>query len=164
MMHNHLIYRLIIVTTAGAALLYAAHSLGYIAPLFKSDASYLSYAIAALFAFGLASTFTRAARVGRALNLRYTAPIDQRNVAKMDAKNAHIADISGWLLQLGFLGTVIGLWIALAGLSADNTDALIIGLKTAVGTTILGGFLSLWTDINRRMLDTATECLVEDMK
>lgn len=164
-MRNHLIYRLVIVNTVGAVLAYAAHASGMIAPIIRTDASHLSIVIVALFIAGLASTFTRAVKVGAAMNGRkswyYT---DRRKVAKMAAKNEHIGDVSNWLMTLGLLGTVIGFMMAMGGIEAGNTEGLIAGLHTAIGTTVVGAVLSLWTEVNRRMLDTATACLVEDVK
>lgn len=163
-MRNHLIYRLAIVNTVGAVLAYAAHASGMIAPIIRTDASYLSLVIVALFIAGLASTFTRAVKVGAAMNAAKTGDADVAKVAKMAAKNEHIGDVSNWLMTLGLLGTVIGFMMAMGGIEAGNTEGLIAGLHTAIGTTVVGAVLSLWTEVNRRMLDTATACLVEDVK
>lgn len=166
-MLNHLLtMRLALTTTLAAAAAFAAHQKGIVAPIFVSDASYLSYAIVALFAAGLASTFVRAGKISAALNDMkggYARCFIRRKVAKMEGKNAHIFDIAGWLQVLGLLGTVIGFSIAIGGIELDDTASIVSGLRTAIGTTILGGFLSLLTAIHARMLDTATAGLVEDL-
>lgn len=149
-----LLPRLTVINTLAAALVFWAHQQGLVAPIFINDVSYLSYAAVALFAFGIASTFWRAG------NLPTTTT--ERRVRLLHDKNAHITDIAAWLQVLGLLGTVIGFAVALDGHAADDPDAIITGLRTAIGTTVLGGFLSLWTAVNFRMLDTATAACERD--
>src|SRR5690606_5139514 len=145
-----------------------AHANGLVVPIFISDVSYLSYAIVALFAAGLVSTFVRAGKVSAAINSYkahgYTGAWRRRKAAKMQSKSAHISDRAGWLQSLGLLGTVIGFYVAMDGLQGDDTATIMSGLRTAIGTTILGGFLSLWTAVNFRILDTATAGYVEDVR
>lgn len=170
MLSHLLLFRLATANTLAAALAFWAHEQGLVLPIFVADVSYLSYAIVALFVAGLASTFWRAAKVGAALDALKYGPViyasawRQRKAAKMHDKNAHVADVANWLMVLGLLGTVIGFAVALEGHGANDTSAIVSGLRTAIGTTILGGFLSLLTQVNFRMLDTATAGYVEDCK
>lgn len=162
-----LVMRLTVTTVLGAALAAWAHANSLVMPIFNNDVSYLSYAIVALFATGLVSTFVRAAKVSEAINAHkagYAQAWRLRKAAKMEDKNAHISALSGWLQILGILGTVIGFSVAIGGLEGDDTSVVLEGLRTAIGTTILGGFLSLWISINAQMLDTATAGLVEDLR
>lgn len=166
MLAHLLVMRLALTTTLSAAAVLWAHGQGLISPLFEGDASRLSYVIVALFAAGLVSTFIRAGKVSAALNDMkdgYAKCFLRRKAAKMVSKNAHLTDLAGWLQVLGLLGTVIGFSLAISGIELDDTKAIIGGLETAIGTTILGGFLSLLTAIHARMLDTATAGLLEDL-
>lgn len=131
---------------AGAALIWA-HSQGLVVPVFASDTSYLSFAIAFLFGAGLGLTLFSALDGGDTI------------------LNAQLADVSNWLVTLGLLGTVVGFSIALSGIDvAALTTAegvqrsaaqLMTGMQVAIGTTIVGGFCALWLDIGRRILETA---------
>lgn len=148
---THLHHRLIVFNVCGFAALYWAWGLGYVQRVLYGDSTYMSYAIAALFAVGLVSTAWRSF-----------------HVADGDAaiRNEHIGDIANWLMTIGLLGTVVGFFMALMGMdpssltSADGVrDAaarVLAGMGVAIGTTIVGGVFGLWTDVNRRMLDTAT--------
>ncbi|WP_159585949.1 MotA/TolQ/ExbB proton channel family protein [Chelativorans xinjiangense] len=168
MLSHLLLMRLAIVTVAGCVLAIWAHANGFITPIFAADVSRLSYAIVALFVTGLVSTFVRAAKVSEAINRhkadRRADAAKRRKAAKSADKNAHIGAIAGWLQVLGILGTVVGFSIAIGGLEGDETTVVLEGLRTAIGTTILGGFLSLWTSVNAQMLDTATAGFVEDVR
>ncbi|HEU4984956.1 MAG TPA: MotA/TolQ/ExbB proton channel family protein [Nitrososphaera sp.] len=167
MLRHLLLLRLSLTTIAGASVAVWAHANGLVVPIFETDVSYLSYAIAALFLVGLASTFQRAAMVGAAIDeyKEYgVTTLLERRARKLSEKYIHISDIAGWLQLLGMLGTVIGLAIALDGKAIDDAVAIQQGVKTAIGTTIIGGFLSLWTSINFRMLDTATVGLLQDVQ
>lgn len=165
---NLLLYRLAILNFTGLALAFWAHTQDLVLPIFVADVSMLSYAIVALFAVGVVSTGVRAAKVSAAVNdLKahgYADAYCQRKAAKMESKNAHIGDIAGWLMVLGLLGTVVGFTVALDGVANDASTEIMSGLRVAIGTTLIGGFLSLWLDVNRVILDGATAGYVEDVK
>lgn len=171
MLSHLLIFRLIIVNVSGAVALAYAYQQGFVAELFATDTTNISYGIVALFVVGLLSTFNRAIKVGVAINAWRAISVDQRlrhiarqKAAKMDIKNDHINDIAKWLAYLGLLGTIIGFKIALAGSAMDDVGAIKNGIDVAIGTTIVGGILCLWTWINLRILDTATHSYQEDVK
>ena len=145
-------HKLLLTATAGTTITFSTWYLGYIQPIFENDASKLSYAIAVLFLAGLVTAFARAFRLDIAGDVSLFTR--RKQVEQTIVSVGLISDISNWLMTLGLLGTVIGFSIALAGLSADNHAGLISGLHTAVGTTIIGGFLALWNDVNRRIIET----------
>lgn len=170
MLSNLLLFRLAIVNTIGAAATFYAFQRGYVHELFTTDTTNISYAIAGLFVVGLLSTFNRAWKVSTAINEWRKLPIPvgmtrlREKAAKMDIKNDHINDIAKWLAYLGLLGTIIGFKIALAGSAMDDVGAIKNGIDVAIGTTIVGGILCLWTWINLRILDTATHSYQEDVR
>jgi hypothetical protein len=73
--------------------------------------------------------------------------------------------VSEWLVALGLLGTVVGFYIALSGVDENTVSeasgaqsavaALMVGMRTALTTTILGAILGLWHEVNVTMLRTA---------
>jgi len=166
-MTSLLLYRIAILDTCAAAIAVWAHAQGFVAPIFLEDSSYLSYAILGLFGVAKISLYWRAAKVSDALNdfhsKSYSRGWLQRKASKMATKAEHIDDIADWLQILGLLGTVIGFYMAIGGINTDDTAAVTDGLRTAIGTTIVGGFLSLWLKANYRMLTTATDCYLEDV-
>lgn len=167
-MHNLLPYRLLIVNTCGAVGLFYAWQASYVTKLFATDSTNISYAIAALFVVGLLSTFHRAIKVSSAINLWRShalfQPDTRQKIAKMGIKSAHLKSIADWLTGLGLLGTIIGLRIALDGSAMDDPKMVQEGMFAALGTTIIGLILSLWTRVNLRILTTATHSLQEDVR
>jgi cadmium resistance protein CadD (predicted permease) len=165
MFHNHLLYRLVIINACASAAVVAAIAKGYVLPVFASDTTNISYAILALFVLGLASTLNRAMKVSAAINgMKQGHGVDPLKAAKMSIKNDHINDIAKWLAYLGLLGTIIGFKIAVAGSAVEDAQSIKNGIDVAIGTTIVGGILCLWTWVNLRMLDTATHTYQEDVR
>lgn len=176
MLSNLLFYRLAIVNLSFGVALFFAFQRGWVMPVLEGDSTRLVYAMAALFLASLVSLFVRAAKVSRLLNYTKRAGVTPRaiNKAKFFAKQAHLGDISGWLVTLGLLGTVIGVSIALFGVdesslgSAEGTrrvvTGLIAGMQVALYTTIVGTVLGFWADVNRRILHTATVVMLEDIR
>lgn len=181
MLSNLLLFRLTIANLCGFALLTWAWTLGYVQQVFKGDISHISYVIAALFAVGLVSTFWRATKVSAALNETkagvptvYGRRKLQAAASKMHAKSAHVGDVAEWLVTLGLIGNVIGFVIALRGVNVGAVGTaegaqevaaqLLMGMGVAFYSTLAGSVLALWTTINRRMLETATSLLVEDVR
>lgn len=120
--------RLIILNTCWLAALAAATLLGYTGFVFAGDGSYVSYVVAAILAASIIATFA-----GRKEHLLHAA----------------------WLCEtLGFIGTLIGITIGLAGVdvtSLSSTDgvvaagnALFGGMSTAFCSTIAGAIAMLW--------------------
>lgn len=176
MLNNLLLYRIIIVNLIGAGLMAYAAAQGWISTVIAGDSTGLVYAMIGLFVIFIVSLFIRAMKVSQGLNetkfgVRRPGSI---NGAKFMEKMAHLDDIPNWLVTLGLLGTVIGIMISLTGISQDSLlDAdgvksaitqLMAGMQVAFCTTIAGGVLGLWCDINRRILRTAAVLMLEDSK
>lgn len=168
-MHNHLIYRLVITNTCGAAALAYAWQLGLIGTMYEADSSYICYAITALFAGGLFSVFQRAFKVTRALNAIKAGSRSPINAAKFLAKGDHIADIAQWLAVLGLTGTIVGFIQALNGINVNGDPEAIIaqliaGMAVAFYTTLAGGVTGMWLELNNRILKTASVSMLEDAR
>lgn len=172
MFHNHLIYRLIVMNGCALAALAWAWGQGYLSYVGK-DGSGISIAILILFAFGMVSLSIRAMRVTRALNGIKGGRSVSINPAKFVAKGDHIDTISGLLVSMGFLGTIVGLVTMLFGDggmmsdgSLDSVKALIDRIITGGGiafiTTAVGLVTSMWLDLNSSVLRTATICMLQD--
>lgn len=166
MLNHHLLFRITLLNFAGIAGLVWAHSSGYVVPVFVGDTTNISYGIAALFMVGMASVYWRAWKVGGALDMMKAGTSRayiKRRTAKMFAKAEHIADIVNWLPGLGLLGTIIGFYMALDSMATDDHAGVETAMRVAIGTTIIGAILGMWLDVARRMLETATANLDEDM-
>jgi hypothetical protein len=169
---NHLAYRLVIFNACAAAVLGWAAIQGYVQEIVAGDTSGITYAIIALFLIGMWSIGARTLRVTRHMNGIKRGEAVDVSAAKFLAKGEHIDDISGWLVTLGLLGTVVGFIMALtsmdqsalttAGGVQQSIGQLVGGMKVAIFTTLSGGICGLWLDINRRILRTATVCMLED--
>lgn len=174
MLNNLLIYRMLIVNACVGAFLVWAGIQGYVGEIVWGDTSRITLAIIGLFAIGMWSLGVRTFKVSKMLNrLKEGKNVDISSV-KFAAKGEHIDDISGWLVTLGLIGTVIGFIMALSSMdqSAMATaqgvqgaiGTLVEGMQVAIYTTLAGAFFGLWLDINRRILKTATALMLEDAK
>jgi biopolymer transport protein ExbB/TolQ len=158
--------RLYIINFAAVCLLVWAWVNGYVQTAFAADTSGISYAIVALLVAGLASVFIRA----RAISASPSA----RAAAKMPAKNAHITEIAKWCAALGMFGTVIGLIkmaLSLRGMDVGSAQSLSAALSVAFDgygvalvTTAVGLVAGVWLEVNALIINTETECLIEDFK
>ncbi|WP_242221748.1 hypothetical protein [Shinella zoogloeoides] len=119
--------RLIILNVCWLAALLAATILGYTAFVFNGDGSYVSYVIAAILACSVIAAGWR---------------------------TEHILP-AAWLCEtLGFVGTLIGITIGLAGVDVSALqstegviaagNALFGGMSTAFCSTITGAIAMLW--------------------
>jgi len=120
--------RLIILNACWLAALAVATLLGYTAFVFNGDGSYVSYIVAAILAVSVAATAA--------------------------GKSEHLLQ-AAWLCEtLGFVGTLIGITIGLAGVDVgalQSTDGVIAagnslfgGMATAFCSTIAGAIAMLW--------------------
>lgn len=154
-----LIPRLLIFNLCGLAATFYAAKLGYVTQIFAGDISHISYAIVALFVFGLASTFSRAIQLTRR----------PENAKAELVRQAHLFDIAEWLVLLGLAGNVIGFLIAFHSIDAAQLSEaagmqriglqVLAGLGVAFYSTLAGTICALWTSINFRLLSTTTELL-----
>lgn len=175
MLTSLLVYRLIIFNIVGAVLLAFAWQRGLVSIVLDGDSTGIVYLIAGVFVVGMASLFIRAFKVSRMLDgIKRNHARPNVNRVKFLEKMAHLDDVTNWLVTLGLLGTVIGVSIAMFGLdqaslqSAEGTKRvvtnLIGGMQVALYTTIVGGILGMWMDVNRRMLKTAAILMLEDLR
>jgi hypothetical protein len=143
-------------------------STGYLRPVFATDQSRLTFAIAALFAVGWLWAWKEVITVSRALNASKrdgARPASEAVRDKALAKTEWLGSLSEWLVGLGLLGTIVGFSMALSGIdqgtvaSANGAQsavtALMQGMRVALNTTLLGAALALWHEVNVRMLRTA---------
>jgi hypothetical protein len=178
---NLLLYRFALFNGGMAALLGYLGMKGYVAAAVAGDPSGISLVIAVLFLLLMGSTAQRAWKTSKSMNFLKEATAVQKRVVppgkpwtKRLFKIRHIHDGAQWLAYLGLIGTVVGFIISLSGVdlgalsTAQGVQAMIpslmAGMKVALYTTLAGAFFGIWTEVNYRMLETATECLVEDEK
>lgn len=172
MLNNLLIYRMLVVNTCVAALFIWATMQGYVQTIIEGDSSRITLGIIGLFAIGIWSLGVRTFKVSTVLNRLKRGEAVSVDAAKFIAKGEHIDDISGWLVTLGLIGTVVGFIMALSSMdqgamaTAQGVQAaigkLVEGMQVAIYTTLAGAFFGLWIDINRRILKTATILMIED--
>lgn len=173
MLNHLLLFRFLIanlLAAAGAGVLYWK---GIVAPLFINDTSYISYGIAALFLCALGWTLREITSLSLDINAakkRGYVPAFSSQRDKDVSKIEWLNSISGWLVALGLLGTVVGFRMALgavedvSGAAAAKTavTTLMKGLEVAINTTLIGAVLALWNEVNFRMLKTALSSYWED--
>lgn len=173
MLSNLLIYRFLVFNLLVFSFAGAAVWNGTATPIYATDASRITVLITALFAIGWAGTAYETWRIGRGLNdAKRNGPMAGSGTDrdKVLAKLAWLDDIANWLVSLGLLGTVIGFWMALPDgtVSMDAKGAqsavggLMVGMRTALGTTILGAILAIWHEVNLRLLNTGVVVLWQD--
>jgi hypothetical protein len=168
MLSNLLIYRFILVNALLFALAAALWWNGYLGPVFETDLSRVTFAIAALFVLGWVGTAKEIVIASRQLNFAKLGPMAPARVSERDkdlAKVEWLASISEWLVGLGLIGTVVGFIIALSSVdqsalmqasgAQSAVSTLMQGMRTALNTTVLGASLAIWHEINQRMLRTA---------
>jgi hypothetical protein len=127
---------------------------GYLAPVFQTDLSRVTFAIAALFVLGWLGMAKEIVIASRQLNFAKAGPLAPARESERDkdlAKVEWLASVSEWLVGLGLVGTVIGFIIALSSvdqsalLQASGAQSavatLMQGMRTALNTTVLGASL-----------------------
>jgi hypothetical protein len=167
MLTNLLIYRFVLVNALFFALAGSLWWNGYVAPVFQTDLSHVTFGIAALFVLGWLGMAKEIFIASRQLNLAKAAPQPavQADRDKDLAKVEWLGSVSEWLVGLGLVGTVIGFIIALSSVdqsallqtsgAQSAVATLMAGMRTALNTTVLGASLALWHEVNQRMLRTA---------
>jgi hypothetical protein len=162
-LHNLLIYRFIILNALLACAAFAAVWAGLATPIYATDASHITKAITVVFAIGWCWTAYEIWRISRGLN---EAKMHGASASRPGARDKAMAklewlpDLAEMMTKLGYLGTLIGVLVALPEVvSAGDMKAMIIqfmfGVRMAIGTTILGIIASMWHEANIRMLYTS---------
>jgi len=146
-----LILSFLTLNVAGVALLIIAGLRGWHEEIWEADPSRLTIVIAVLFVFGLVL-------LGMRLFLKRS-----RRTRDIDT----VRFISGTLVVLGLIGTVLGIIIALRGVDekvvGDTASIgpmvaqLITGMGIAMYTTLVGASLSLWLNINIHLVKLYAE-------
>ncbi len=175
MLFNLLMYRFLLVNLIGFVGLGLAWMWGLLSLIFIQDQSRITWLIAAMFIIVWFGTLRRCWKTSFALNLvkmnkHISMSVGAR--AKVWAKIDWMCDMTGWLVGVGLIGTVIGFTMALSAINPDSLDAvsgvsasiatLMAGMKIALNTTIVGAIFSIWNEINQRMLRTAITCFLAD--
>lgn len=176
MLMNLLIYRLTLFNALVLCLsIFLEVQRGLVSPLFLEDSSMLSYVMIVLTAGALLFVFIRSLKVSRMWNhikQNNTFPIHDLDPVKFITKSRFVGEAGKAVVMMGLLGTVIGLSISLQALQGNALNdvsgaelavtQLMLGMRTAINTTILAGFLWLILLVNRVMLHTATICMLRD--
>lgn len=162
-----LLFRFILVNALLACLAMALTASGYVAPVFETDSSRITYGIAGLFVIAWAGSAFHAWRISGWLNEQQTEilPAGEADRDKAFAKMAWLDYVAEILVSLGLIGTVVGFSMALAGVAQDTLGQasgaqsavvfLMQGMQVALNTTLLGAALALWQGCNVLMLRTA---------
>ncbi len=92
---------------------------------------------------------------------------------KLSSRLSAVRHISSALVLLGLIGTVIGFIVALSGVDPEKAgdigaiapmvSKLIDGMAIALYTTLVGGVLNIWLNINVNMLSGATVNLITEI-
>jgi hypothetical protein len=163
-----LIYRLIIVNLLGLVLVGYAQANGWIDAVVMADHTGVVWVVIAFFAAFMVSLGIRAGKVSKALNALKRGETLALNREKFIEKAAHLDDMPGWILLIGLIGNVLGIMLSIDNANIGGGDAqssitgLLGSMDVAFGATIVSGVLGTWADINRRILKTATVCMLAD--
>lgn len=181
MLKNLLLYRLGIFNISMSALLGFLAYKGYISMALAADPTGICVVIAAMWVVVACTSAKQAWSTAKGLNFLKSASAPQLRVpppgkpwTKRMVKIEHIHEAAGWMAYIGLMGTLIGFILAMGALdwttagTASGVTALVPqmlnGMGIAIWTTLTGSFFGLWTEINSRMIRTATFTLVEDEK
>jgi len=170
-----LLMRAILLNAAGGFLLLVGIDNGTIYEILSMDASYISEAIIAVFAFGLCLCMFRIWECSRAMNRAesgrssgFPTQFDEFHVFCSQRRNP--IDVCARLLfRAGLLGTVYGFLMALnevdlANLSSADMVGREVGtvlsnMGIALVTTLTGVTTNIWLSLNQRMLEGGYEKL-----
>jgi hypothetical protein len=164
------LFRLTIFNFAGACVVTWAWFSGHIARLTAADGSHMTLIIAAVFVYGVATTFWWARKVS------YVAAnggsVKRLWKPRFLISTAHLYDIMSALFILGIIGNAIGFLSAFGGIDTSSLTTpegmraagaqLLSGSGTAFGSTIVGLSLAVWTMGNLRILATAIDRLARN--
>lgn len=181
MLDNLLIYRFVIFNALMAALMGLLATRGLLQQVIEGDRSHIVLAVGALFAVAWLWTARKSWRISREFNKfkkskrghqqnpEYLHALRDKELGKLD----WLHDAAGWMVGLGLLGTVVGFVMALGGVTglgvsnAGDVQAaltiLVDGMGVALNTTLAGGALGLWTEVNTRMLRTTSATFWADV-
>jgi hypothetical protein len=189
--HSHLLtLRFLLLNMTAVALLGAAWAEGWLQPLIAGDSTHLVKILVVIFVIGLAGCGLRITQLGReldGLDRRFALPgsraavfleaVRGREAAgrtalaqslrlKLATRIQALRHLSGLLVLLGLVGTVIGFIIALAAIdpeAAGKVEAvapmvsnLLKGMAIALHTTLVGTLLHIWLSLNCRLVEAGS--------
>jgi len=183
MLANLLIFRWILLNALISVGIFTIWYQGWFTTLVENDKSHLSIAIIIIFSVAWVYQGFKALKISKNINAfkqnvaennleDYETTLSvQKLLIKRDkdlTKIKWMSQISGWLVLLGLIGTVIGFVIALSGVPQDtlsgaegvegiqNSVALIIaGMHVALYTTLAGAISGLILEVNTSIIHTA---------
>lgn len=171
MLSNLLIIRFALVNALALFGVVVAGWLGFLHVLYLSGGVYATLimgVITGLFVLGWGWCWREIWAVSGALNRQKRTGPALATEAERDKdllKIEWLKSVSEWLVALGLLGTVIGFTVALSSVDQGGlvtasgaqagVERLMMGMRIALYTTILGVVTGIWHEINYRMLRTA---------
>jgi len=175
MLNHLLIFRFLLLNVVGYIGLGLAFQRGWIEYLFTNDPTFITSIILVLFCCVSLTTFVKVLKTSRNLDAQKAGPypcLPPGRSSKVWAKIAWLLESSETMIGLGLIGTVIGFSVALSGVNEGSLGTaqgvstalgpLMVGMKIALNTTIVGSILGMWNGVNQRMLQTATTCWLAD--
>ena len=170
MLKNLLIFRLIILNSLGALGLVWLFLSGEIEKYYQADTTYIAIVTCVLFLLGLVMLFIRAVKISLLWNKikrNVYVPLD---VDKFKAKTIPLFGWSNQIVNMGFLGMLLGLSLAMVGMqralssSGNMAVSMSEGINVAITTSIVGTGLGIWFELNLMMVAVAMECMFADYR
>lgn len=183
MLANLLIFRWILLNTLISVGIFTIWYQGWFASLIENDRSHLSIAILVIFFVAWIYQGFKTFKISKNINAFKQNVVEnnledyettlsvQKLLIKKDkdlTKIKWMSQISGWLVLLGLIGTIIGFVIALSGVpqgtlsgtegveGIQNSVTLIIaGMHVALYTTLAGAISGLILEVNTSIIHTA---------
>lgn len=183
MFKNLLIYRFALFNALVALLVGKLTYDGHVVAVVSGEGMSISLTIIALFSVMLAWTSVQICRVSLGMNAlkRSLEPSSlpaydwsrpsriRREETRSMEKLKWLSVASSILIGIGLFGTVWGFSEALSGINVDDLSSssgtqssigtMIAGMRIAINTTIVGAFMWMWSEVNTRMLVTASVCM-----
>lgn len=184
MFKNLLIYRFTLFNTLMALLVGKLTYDGHVVAVVSGDGMHISVVMVALFSAMLSWTAMQVYRVSLDMNALRRGPESslasqydrihhpsciQREETRSMEKLKWLSVASSILIGIGLFGTVWGFSEALSGVNPDDLSSasgtrssigtMIAGMRIAINTTIVGAFLWMWSEVNTRILVTASVCM-----
>lgn len=171
-----MIYRWAAFNAFAMALLALTVIQGWLGAAIAEDASYITHAILALFATGLAYSAVLARDLHRNLRAEvwvYPGALGgaspESEAMHWNTKLAILFSLETTLVILGVAGTMVGIVVAFqaigeSGVTPSNMGEVIqhvlLGLTVGLKRTLIGLFAAVWIHWNYRMLNGAAERIV----
>jgi len=171
-----LLHRFIILNACAFAAVVYVFSLGYAQQIFAGGMAHtiLAYSVVALFIVTWLSAAWQVLAVNEAVRNATKTVACRRHAARLPIRQAHLHDAVEWLVMISLIGNAVGFYISSKGIDpstlastegiVSNAGKMLGGVGVAISGTILGVICAMWLSVNVRMLDTATQLLIEEVK